>query len=887
VWRFPRIPAQCHARSSAASRSVASPKFTPPVGRCGIGRRAIVLVFELALWQLSSSPSRAADTLPAYCGEVGAQRFQQPIDIPAPVITLQRGTVVTVGTDSDAINGDVSSVRALAANPGPDGISLREAITATNNDPAIYTIRFAPQLVGKTINVGSWDGNSLPALTGGNIIINGDPNGDGKPDITLNGSTIRNQPGPDGLFIASTDNTVYALAIQNFFIGVNGRPSTANITFANTVVSNLVIQNVQLGIQLETKVASTPTVTANRLSNTIIMGNVVEAQGMGGIFLKSFWAAGNSIDHTTILNNTIRVAGGQTADGISLNAGYFCGSDKNRVTDSLIAYNTIEGSQGVVAGIHLSAGIGGGSGNVMDGVWVIGNRFLGAPTSGNPSHMGISLIVGEGASDEVRPDFRPICYPQKNEVRNVWVLNNTVGGSHINGFKIIAGYSGAEQNSIRDVFVLGNTLMNIGVQMVPRMNSYGVLVEGGSDVDSVEPKPTIANEVSGVVVQGNTIRMSPFASSAEGGGVGLIGGARGAKENVVKDIWVSHNDVDGGGGAGINLVGGQSSLGPSVAQANVVSRAEVWCNRIAATPTDLFLRGSGYKGINIVGGASGATDNRVDQVRIEGNLVAGILNDYSTFLNFANFVNGTTGNTVSTTTVPGIANVPCARPDTITNGASFESKPVAPGALSTLFGSNLAATPASAGTLPLPTVLGGVTVWLNGVAVPLTFVSPLQINFQVPWELAGQTQASLAVTANGVTGTVRTIPLAAFGPGLFAAGGGQGAVVNAEGRLVDRNAPARAGDGLQVFATGLGPVTHPPASGEPAPSQALSTTLTTPSVTVGGIPAPVLFSGLAPGFVGLYQVNVQVPEGVPTGDAIPVVLATGGATSNTVTIAVR
>ena len=90
-----------------------------------------------------------------------------------------------------------------------------------------------------------------------------------------------------------------------------------------------------------------------------------------------------------------------------------------------------------------------------------------------------------------------------------------------------------------------------------------------------------------------------------------------------------------------------------------------------------------------------------------------------------------------------------------------------------------------------------------------------------------------------------------------------------------------------MFCTGLGEVTNRPAGGAPAPSNPLSITTTTPKVTIGGVPAPVTFSGLAPGFVGLYQVNAQVPENAATGDAVPLILTIGGATSNTVTVAVR
>jgi len=244
------------------------------------------------------------------------------------------------------------------------------------------------------------------------------------------------------------------------------------------------------------------------------------------------------------------------------------------------------------------------------------------------------------------------------------------------------------------------------------------------------------------------------------------------------------------------------------------------------------------------------------------------------------------------------AAVPLINAGGVLNGASFTSG-LSGGMIASLFGSNFASSQQSAATVPLPMSLGGVSIRINGVAAPLFYVSPTQINFLVPFELLGQSQASLTVTAGGNTTAPQTVSLAAAAPGIFTVnsqGTGQGAVLIAPGGEVAAPAnsisgrssrPVRRGEYISVFCTGLGDVTSRPASGAAAPASPLSTTLAGPLATIGGVSAAVTFSGLAPGFAALYQVNVQVPDSAPSGNAVPLVLSISGAASNTVTIAIQ
>ena len=227
------------------------------------------------------------------------------------------------------------------------------------------------------------------------------------------------------------------------------------------------------------------------------------------------------------------------------------------------------------------------------------------------------------------------------------------------------------------------------------------------------------------------------------------------------------------------------------------------------------------------------------------------------------------------------------------NNASFAANtPVAPGSLVSIFGTGLSDSNQAASGLPLPVALGTTSLTLGSVPLPLIHALPLQVDAQVPWELAGQSQAQLAIVTDDLSGNTVSVPLAQFSPGIYTASGsgsGQGAIIiNGTSTLVAPGQAARRGtDYIDIFATGLGPVTNRPATGAPAPSGSLAETTYPVSVTIGGVPATPSFAGLAPGWVGLYQVNVQVPANAPTGDAVPVTLSVGGAVSNQVTIAVQ
>jgi uncharacterized protein (TIGR03437 family) len=234
-------------------------------------------------------------------------------------------------------------------------------------------------------------------------------------------------------------------------------------------------------------------------------------------------------------------------------------------------------------------------------------------------------------------------------------------------------------------------------------------------------------------------------------------------------------------------------------------------------------------------------------------------------------------------------------PGVTVSAASYSTGANAPGSVVSLFGTALASTPAAAPSLPLPSSLNGTVVTVNGIAAPLFYASPTQINYLLPFGLTGLSQASLVVTVNGVAGPAVLIPLFVDAPGIFTLnqqGTGQGSILISQtgqiaGPTGPNSRPAMRGEYISIYCTGLGAVTNTPAGGSPAQSSPPSTTLVTPTVAVGGVLTPVQFSGLAPGFIGLYQVNVQVPGNSSTGAAVPVSLRFNEGASNIVTIAVQ
>jgi uncharacterized protein (TIGR03437 family) len=238
---------------------------------------------------------------------------------------------------------------------------------------------------------------------------------------------------------------------------------------------------------------------------------------------------------------------------------------------------------------------------------------------------------------------------------------------------------------------------------------------------------------------------------------------------------------------------------------------------------------------------------------------------------------------IAGTVVPNV--VPVLTPNgTVHSFDPLVGGPLAPGTIVAIYGQNLAAAAAQPTTVPLPTSFNGISVVVGGMPSPLYYVSPTQINAQIPFELQPGQQYQVIVSANGALTTPDSIQLSPATPGLAALPDGTLIALHSDGSLVSTASPAQPGEYLVAFLAGMGPTTVPVASGAASPLSPLASPVPAdaPVLTINGNTYPISFAGLTPGLVGLYQMNFQVPTGLPAGNIMILVTQNGQSSNQTV-----
>jgi uncharacterized protein (TIGR03437 family) len=225
----------------------------------------------------------------------------------------------------------------------------------------------------------------------------------------------------------------------------------------------------------------------------------------------------------------------------------------------------------------------------------------------------------------------------------------------------------------------------------------------------------------------------------------------------------------------------------------------------------------------------------------------------------------------------------------VTNAASFQTG-IVPGGIVTIFGINLGASRGEIAFGYWQTQVGGTSVTMNGETAPAYILlnenGQEQLSVQAPWSLSAVSSAVVTVTTVNGTSPSVTVPVLPAQPGIFILDAATTGATHLNGTVAGASNPASRGEAVVLYLTGLGTVSNQPATGASASLTTLSPTILTPTVTIGGADVSVSFSGLAPGFIGLYQINTSIPVSAQSG-LLDLKVSMNGVTSNTAKIAVQ
>lgn len=221
---------------------------------------------------------------------------------------------------------------------------------------------------------------------------------------------------------------------------------------------------------------------------------------------------------------------------------------------------------------------------------------------------------------------------------------------------------------------------------------------------------------------------------------------------------------------------------------------------------------------------------------------------------------------------------------TVSNLNPVLNAPLAPGTVTSVYGSGLASVSVGTGNAPLPNIFSGTQVLVDGNPVPLYSVSPGQVNIELPLELSTNQKHSVLAFFNNIPAIPDSITVAPATPAILASNGAAIAQ-RADGSFVSSAAPAKPGEALVFYLIGMGATSPAVPTGQGTPQSPLSNVTLAPVVTLNGESVTPFFTGLTPGFVGLYQMNIFVPSDAQSG-ALPLTITQGNITANAATLLV-
>lgn len=482
----------------------------------------------------------------------------------------------------------------------------------------------------------------------------------------------------------------------------------------------------------------------------------------------------------------------------------------------------------------------------------------------------------------------------------------TASSTEDDGFDLFiavqAPSTSSSASNLSGAFTVGTLDFLNSSASLARQGYFTLNADGKGNIGAFTVTGSLANVKSGDTVT-QSIAASTYALSGTTGGTLTFPGSGGSSTEIVGGEKLLFVSADGNWFVGGSATGSDMLFGfraPSGTSSNSLLNGTYFLSGMEDTlPTEVNFLDAFYGSVNTSGDGNLITHERFDdvvdldtydntfnsQVTIgaDGSFYDGFEYTYLAGANGAALMQ--IGSNQLFSMIIGIhapsfkpASTVWINPIGISNAANYTpiTNAFAPGELVNLYG-NFGVSAQVDQVLPISTTLGGVQVLVNGQAAPVYAVGKNQITVLIPYAIVGQSFATFQVTVNGSMSNSVTVYVDNSAPGIYTIsqnGIGPGAILHSNSSAVTENSPAKPGETVQLFMTGLGPVTPQVPDGAAAPDSPLSTSVEAADVLVvleDGLDSPAVisptFAGLAPGFAGLNQVNFKLPEdGLSDGD---------------------